>query len=161
MTDPMQNRPSTAGFGRTPAIHEEDQRLELAIAMLLRIGVVIAAILVAIGGVMALRHPESRVPSFRVFHAPGHAPGPAASGKAATAAAAPHAAIYSIGAIFRHLCDGSGASIIALGLLVLIATPIARVIFAIVGFARERDMLYTVISFVVLAILVLSLIHGR
>jgi uncharacterized membrane protein len=58
------------------------------------------------------------------------------------------------------LGDG-GASIIALGLLVLIATPIARVVFAIVGFARERDMLYTVISFIVLAILVFSLVHGR
>jgi uncharacterized membrane protein len=152
MTDPMQKHPSTAGFGRTPATHEEDQRLEVAIAMLLRIGVVIAAVLVAIGGVMALRHPESRVPTFRVFPA---------SGELATTAAAPHAAIYSIAAIFYHLRDGSGAGIIALGLLVLIATPIARVVFAIIGFARERDMLYTVISFVVLAILVFSLVHGR
>jgi uncharacterized membrane protein len=136
---------------------EEDQRLEVAIAMLLRIGVVIAAVLVAIGGIMALRHPESIVPSFRVFHAPVFH----ASGEAAAAAAAPHAAIYSIAAIFRHLRDGSGASIIALGLLVLIATPIARVVFAIIGFARERDMLYTVISFIVLAILIFSLVHGR
>ena len=119
--------------------------------MLLRIGVVIAAVLVAIGGVMALRHPESTVPSFRVFHAPG---------EPASAASCAHAAIYSIAAIFHHLRDGSGASIIALGLLVLIATPIARVVFAIVGFARERDMLYTVISFIVLAILVFSLVHG-
>ena len=156
MTDPMQKHPSTAGFGRTPATHEEDQRLEVAIAMLLRVGVVIAAVLVAIGGVMALRHPESTVPSFRVFHAPGHA----VSGEAATAAAAPHAAIYSIAAVFRHLRDGSGASIIALGLLILIATPIARVIFAVIGFARERDMLYTIISLIVLAVLAFSLVHG-
>jgi uncharacterized membrane protein len=148
MADPMQKHIPTA---------QQDQRLEVAIAMLLRIGVVIAAVLVAIGGVMVLRHPESTVPSFRVFHAPGTT----GSGAAATAADAPHAAIYSIGAIFRHLRDGSGASIIALGLLVLIATPIARVVFAIIGFARERDMLYTVISFVVLAILVFSLVHGR
>lgn len=156
MTGPMQKRAPTAEGRREPT-PEEDQRLEVAIAQLLRIGVVIAAALVAIGGIMALRHPESRVPSFRVFHAPvSHA-----SGEAATAAAAPHAAIYSIGAIFRHLRDGSGASIIALGLLVLIATPIARVVFAILGFARERDLLYTVISFVVLAILVFSLVHGR
>ena len=143
MAEPMRKHTPTA---------EQDQRLEVAIAMLLRIGVVIAAALVAIGGIMALRHPESTVPSFRAFHAPG---------EAATAAAAPHAAIYSISAVFRQLRDGSGASIIALGLLVLIATPIARVVFAVIGFARERDMLYTVISFVVLAILVFSLVHGR
>jgi uncharacterized membrane protein len=147
----MQKHIPTAEGRREPT-REEDQRLEVAIAMLLRIGVMLAAALVTIGGIMALRHPESRVPSFRVFNAPG---------EAATAAAAPHAAIYSISAVFRQLADGSGASIIALGLLVLIATPIARVVFAIVGFARERDMLYTVISFIVLAILAFSLVHGR
>jgi uncharacterized membrane protein len=142
MAEPMQKHAPTA---------EQDQRLEIAIAMLLRIGVVIAAVLVAIGGIMALRHPESTMPNFRIFHAPGEA-----------APSAPaSAAIYSISAVFHHLRDGSGASIIALGLLVLIATPIARVVFAMIGFARERDMLYTVISFVVLAILAFSLVHGR
>jgi uncharacterized membrane protein len=137
--------------GRREPTHEEDQRLEVAIAMLLRTGVIIAAVLVAIGGVLALRHPELPVPSFKVFHAPGEDP----------TTVAPHAAIHSIAAIFHQLRDGSGASIIALGLLVLIATPIARVVFAIIGFARERDMLYTIISFVVLAILAFSLLHGR
>ena len=142
MAEPMRKHAPTA---------EQDQRLEVAIAMLLRIGVMIAAVLVAIGGVLALRHPESTMPNFRNFRVPGDS--------APTAPAS--AAIYSIAAIFHHLRDGSGASIIALGLLVLIATPIARVVFAVVGFARERDMLYTVISFVVLAILVFSLVHGR
>jgi uncharacterized membrane protein len=130
---------------------EQDQRLEVAIAMLLRIGVVIAAVLVAIGGVLALRHPEAPVPNYRVFIAPGDTSSAGAAG----------IALQSITGIFYQLRSGSGASIIALGLLVLIATPIARVIFAIIGFARERDMLYTVISLVVLAILAFSLLHGR
>ena len=140
----------------TEAIHkhaptaEQDQRLEVAIGMLLRIGVIAAAVLVAIGGVLALRHPEAPVPDYRVFHAPGD-----------RSAIATGTAIRSISAVFSQLRSGSGSSIIALGLLVLIATPIARVIFAIIGFARERDMLYTVISLVVLAILAFSLIHGR
>jgi uncharacterized membrane protein len=141
MAQPMQKHAPTA---------EQDQRLEVAIAMLLRIGVIAAAVLVAVGGIIALRHPESTLPSYRIFHAPGEA---ASRATASTA-------IYSIAAIFYHLRDGSGASVIALGLLVLIATPIARVIFAVIGFARERDMLYTVVSFIVLAILVFSLVHG-
>jgi uncharacterized membrane protein len=149
MANPMQKHASISGFGRGPT-YEEDQRLETAIATLLRIGVVVAAVLVAIGGVMALSHLESTVPNFRIFHAPG----------GATAAPA-NTALHSISAVFRHLGDGSGGSIIALGLLVLIATPIARVVFAMIGFARERDMLYTVVSFIVLAILVFSLVHGR
>jgi uncharacterized membrane protein len=142
MVDPMQKHAPTA---------EQDQRLEVAIAMLLRIGVVLAAILVAIGGVMALRHPESALPNYRVFHPPGEA----------ASATSANTAMHSIGGVFRHLRDGSGASIIALGLLVLIATPIARVVFAVIGFAREHDVLYTVVSLIVLAILGFSLVHGR
>jgi uncharacterized membrane protein len=130
---------------------EQDQRLEVAIAMLLRTGVVLAAVLVAIGGVMALRHPEATVPNYRIFYAPGAAASPAPA----------NTAMHSIAGVFCHLRDGSGASIIALGLLVLIATPIARVVFAVIGFAREHDSLYTVISLIVLAILVFSLVHGR
>jgi uncharacterized membrane protein len=129
---------------------EQDQRLEIAIAILLRVGVIAAAVLVAIGGVLVLRHPEAPVPSYRVFHAPGESSATVSAGTS----------IHSIAAVFRHLRDGSGASIIALGLLVLIVTPIARVVFAIVGFARERDILYTVISLIVLTILAFSLIHG-
>jgi uncharacterized membrane protein len=127
---------------------EEDQRLEVAIGTLLRIGVIAAAVLVAIGGALVLRHPESPLPNYTVFHPPGeHA--------ASTSANVP---FRSISGVLQHL--GSGGSIIALGLLALIATPIARVILAVVGFARERDWLYTAVSLIVLAILAFSLLHG-
>jgi uncharacterized membrane protein len=149
MTEPVHKHAPAAEPRREPT-REEDQRLEVAIGMLLRIGVIAAAVLVAVGGVLALRHPGMPVPSYATFHAPAeHAP------------ASQNTALHSIAGVFRQLHDGSGASIIALGLLVLIATPIARVIFAVIGFARERDMLYTVVSLVVLAILVFSLVHGR
>jgi uncharacterized membrane protein len=142
MSEPLQKHAPTA---------EQDQRLEAAIAILLRIGVIAAAVLVGIGGVLTLRHPETPVPDYRVFHAPGEPSSAVYAG----------ASIHSIAAVFRQLRNGSGASIIALGLLVLIATPIARVVLAIVGFARERDTLYTFISLIVLAILAFSLVHGR
>ncbi len=128
---------------------EQDQRLEVAIALLLRIGVVLAAILVLVGGVLSLRHPGASAPSYAVFRSPGES----------SPVTSQHHSVASIPAVFRQLGDPSGVSIIALGLLVLIATPIARVIFAMVGFARERDSLYTAISFLVLAILLFSLIH--
>ena len=44
-----------------------------------------------------------------------------------------------------------------LGLLLLIATPVARVLFSAIAFAIERDGMYVVITLVVLAILMLSL----
>jgi uncharacterized membrane protein len=150
MTEPARKHAPTAESRREPT-REEDQRLEVAIAVLLRIGVIAAAVLVAIGGVMVLRHPEAPVPNYRIFPAPAEAASTVSAGTS----------IHSIRAVFSQLRSGSGASIIALGLLVLIATPIARVVFAVIGFARERDTLYTVVSLVVLAILAFSLLHGR
>ena len=124
--------------------------MEIAMGMLLRIGVVLAAVLVAIGGVLVLRHPGSPVPNYTVFHPPvKHAVSPSAN-----------VPFRSISGVIGQLHTGSGGSIIALGLLVLVATPIARVIFAIIGFARERDLLYTVVSLIVLGILAFSLVHG-
>jgi uncharacterized membrane protein len=54
--------------------------------------------------------------------------------------------------------NGRGRGLIQLGLLLLIATPIARVAFSIVGFAIERDRMYVVFTLIVLAILLFSLL---
>jgi uncharacterized membrane protein len=48
--------------------------------------------------------------------------------------------------------------LIQLGLLLLIATPIARVAFSMVGFALERDRMYVVFTLIVLAVLLYSLL---
>lgn len=125
-----------------------DQRLEAAMGLLLRAGVVTAAAIAAVGGALLLRHPWARVPEYHHFRPPDPQ---LISGES----------FSSIRALFHALPGGSSASIIALALLVLIATPVARVAFAIVGFARERDWLYTAVSLVVLSVLLFSLLHGR
>jgi uncharacterized membrane protein len=140
------SRRSMPGPGADPRRSSQDQRLEVAIANLLRIGVFLAAALVLAGGVMAMRHSGIPAPDYSRFRPPGHPQ---------------NTALVSLSFIFGELRHGSSTGIIGLGLLVLIATPIARVLFALAGFARERDRLYTVISFVVLAILVFSLLRGR
>ncbi|MGA3018666.1 MAG: DUF1634 domain-containing protein [Bryobacteraceae bacterium] len=48
-------------------------------------------------------------------------------------------------------------AVMQLGLLILIATPVARVIFSLVGFALERDRVYMAITLVVLAVLAYSI----
>jgi len=50
-----------------------------------------------------------------------------------------------------------GRAIIQLGLVLLIATPVARVAFSIFGFFEERDMMYVVFTGMVLVILLCSL----
>jgi uncharacterized membrane protein len=53
-----------------------------------------------------------------------------------------------------------GQGLIQLGLLILIATPVARVAFSVYAFVLERDRVYVVITLIVLAILLYSL-FGR
>jgi len=48
-------------------------------------------------------------------------------------------------------------AVIQLGLLILIVTPIARVLFSLVGFIFEKDWIYVIITFIVLFILFSSL----
>ena len=47
--------------------------------------------------------------------------------------------------------------IIQFSLLLLIATPVARVLMAAVGFYLERDRMYVVVSLIVLVALLFSL----
>jgi uncharacterized membrane protein len=51
--------------------------------------------------------------------------------------------------------------VILLGLLLLVATPIARVALSLVAFMRQRDRRYVLITAIVLAILLFSLAGGR
>lgn len=63
----------------------------------------------------------------------------------------------SPGAILRGAASGDGRAVLHLGLLLLIATPVARVAFTLVVFALRRDWLFTVITGVVLTTLALAI----
>jgi len=119
----------------------DDSRMERAMGVLLRFGVVLASTAVLAGMVFYLQDRASQLVDYRYFKA------------------------YSFGLRHRdELLAGSArdnaAAIIEAGILLLIATPVARVVFAVVAFALERDRLYTAISIAVLAVLVFSLFHG-
>jgi uncharacterized membrane protein len=62
--------------------------------------------------------------------------------------------------ILQSAAHGQSAAIIEIGLLLLILTPVARVAIALAGFLLERDRLYAVVSLIVLAILVFSLMRA-
>jgi uncharacterized membrane protein len=115
-----------------------DQRLEVIISVLLRIGVSIAALVVLLGGACFLWKHGGEQPEYRVFHGTPQ--------------------IYrSISGIIHNLGVSDCQTAIQLGLLILIFTPIARVAFSLGGFALERDGTYVALTFVVLAILIYSL----
>ena len=115
--------------------------MELSIAAMLRLGVTLAAVFVLAGGALALRHPWTTIPSYRLFHAGD-------------------ASLRTLPGIMHGLLRLEPGSIVQFGLVVLIATPVARVVFCVVGFGRQRDALYVAISLAVLLVLVYSLTFG-
>lgn len=62
--------------------------------------------------------------------------------------------------LWDSLCKGEGMAIIQLGILVLIFTPLMRIVFALIGYLKEKDYVYVVISSIVLAIMAISFFTG-
>lgn len=116
-----------------------DQQIETIIGLLLRVGVLIAAAVVAFGAVIFLWRHGATHASYRTF--------------AGVPASLRHPSLIVDDAL--HL---SGRAVIQLGLLCLIATPVARVVFSAVAFLIERDYLYVVITLIVLGTLLFSLV---
>ncbi|MEG0762009.1 Uncharacterized membrane protein [Chryseobacterium piscicola] len=61
---------------------------------------------------------------------------------------------------WETLCKGEGMAIIQLGILMLIFTPLMRIIFALIGYLKEKDYTYVIISSIVLAIMAVSFFTG-
>lgn len=64
------------------------------------------------------------------------------------------------GHFWETLCKGEGMAIIQLGILMLIFTPLMRIIFALIGYLKEKDYVYVIISSIVLAIMAVSFFTG-
>jgi uncharacterized membrane protein len=117
-----------------------DERVEAIIGNLLRIGVIASALIVLIGGALYLFHDGRQIaPDFRTFE-PEELRTP----------------VHIVRDAFRMHALG----LIMLGLLLLIATPVVRVIFSIAAFALQRDYLYVLFTLLVLAVLMYSLLSG-
>lgn len=119
----------------------DDRRLEIQIGSLLRAGVLVAATTVLLGGVVYLVQNHAEPIHYNTFHEEG-------------------SDLRTLPGITRSALNLRSEGLIQLGVLLLIATPIARVVFAVAGFALEKDRLYTLVSLIVLAILVFSLLHA-
>jgi uncharacterized membrane protein len=120
--------------------------IEALISRMLLAGVAASMAVVALGvAMMFVHHPEyhRQAADLARLTAPG--------------AAFPHTPRD----VLRGLVNCRGESIVALGLLLLIATPVLRVFVSIIGFAIKRDWTYTLVSAVVLIVLVLSFLLGK
>ncbi len=115
-----------------------DQKIEDIIGNLLRIGVGTAAAVVLVGAA-----------AYLVRHGFGHANYRVFRGEPSD--------LRTLRGIVRAALGLHPRGIIQLGLVLLIATPVARVAFSVFAFAVERDRMYVVFTLMVLGILILSL----
>jgi uncharacterized membrane protein len=129
-------RRSSAEIGRRRVWSDRD--LEQLIGRLLQGGVVVASVVVIVGGVMLLWRHGAEQPAFSVFR-----------GESST--------LRSVGATLRGVLAGDPRAIVQLGLVLLIATPVARGALTLAAFAAQRDRVYVAMTGVVLVRLLVGL----
>lgn len=118
-----------------------DTQVDTFIGGLLRTGVFLSCFVTVIGlGIYLLRH-ATFIPQYRTFHSVS-------------------IQLRSLYQLIPDAFHGDPVAIIQLGVLLLIATPVARVAFLVGAFALQRDRLYVAVSALVLTILLTSILFG-
>lgn len=123
--------------GHAPA----EAHVEQMVGNLLRIGVLIAAAVALLGGIAFMLHHGSLIPDHSVFRGQP-------------------AMLSSLSGVIAGAVALEPAAIVQLGIVLLIATPVARVLLTLVAFAVQRDWMYVLISAIVLVLLSYSLFVG-
>lgn len=134
----------------SPLHHQNEdprvRRVEIIISTILRVGVVTSLFVVVLGTALSfVHHPDYRLSHNeldRLTH-PG--------------AAFPHTPAQVRDGIV-HL---RGQSIVVLGLLILLATPVLRVAISVLAFLYQRDRIFVIITLIVLTLLLLSFFLGK
>ncbi len=112
----------------------------------LRWGVILACLLATIGGVYYLmQHGLAPVPDYRHFDA--------------TSAAA-QTQFTTLNGLWQGILHGDAASCVQVGVIVLILTPIARVVLSLFDFIVEQDWLYVAITAIVLTVIISNSLGG-
>ena len=118
-----------------------DEQMDRIISALLRSGVLISAMVVLVGGIFYLRRYGAALPDYGVFR-----------GESAD--------LRSVSGIVKGALSFRTRGTIQFGLLLLVATPVARVAFSILAFTLQRDLTYVIVTLIVLAVLLYSLAGG-
>jgi uncharacterized membrane protein len=123
-------------------VERTDQRIDQIMGRLLQTGVILAASVVLVGGMVYLTRHRLPVTNYRVFQGEP-------------------VELRTIAGIFDEAIGLRGRGLIQLGLLILIATPVARVAFSFFSFLYQRDWTYVAVTVIVLGLLFYSLFGGH
>ncbi|HWE53750.1 MAG TPA: DUF1634 domain-containing protein [Bryobacteraceae bacterium] len=122
--------------------YDRDQQMEASMGVLLRNGVITCCAVMVAGAVLYLVRHGNEQASYAKFH--GEPP-----------------ALESIRGVLGQVRAGSARGIIQLAALLMIATPVLRVVIAVFDFARMKDWKFTAISLAVLGLLAFGLFGTR
>lgn len=114
---------------------QADLKMEIGVANMLRVGVSVASVAVLTGWILYTVQTHGAAPSYKHFEPK------------------PFGLIGAVHGVFSM----QGRSLLELGVLLLVATPVLRVGICIVGFLQQKDKLYVAVSSIVLAVLLFSL----
>jgi uncharacterized membrane protein len=120
---------------------ESEQQLEHLLSNLLKFGVLIASSVVLFGGIIYLVHHGNQPVRYQVFQGEP-------------------SQFLSLQGVTKAVLAGSDRAIIQLGLLLLIAIPIIRVVISLIAFLKMRNWSFVIITLLVLTSLIYSLIGG-
>jgi len=118
-----------------------DERVDSVIGRLLQTGVFVSSCVVFTGGILFLVRYGGTHPSYAFFRGEPMR-------------------FETIRGIASSALALESRGIIQFGLLLLVATPVARVVFSVLAFILERDWTYVFVTLIVLAVLAYSLIAG-
>ena len=110
--------------------------MEQLVGRLLQVGVLLATVVVLAGGALLIATHGGDAADFRVFR-----------GESST--------LRSVSAAVQGAFTLDPRGLVQLGLVLLIATPVARVALTLVAFLMQRDRLYVVLTAVVLGLILL------
>jgi uncharacterized membrane protein len=116
-----------------------DEKTERVIGNLLRTGVLLSAFVVLGGGIFYLVQHNSSHTDYHNFHGQPQY-------------------LCTVNGVISSAVKLDSRGIIQLGLLLLVLTPIARVLLSAVSFGLEGDFTYVGVSLLVLAILIYGLL---
>ncbi len=120
----------------------KDRDMQIIIGWILRTGVAVSMIIVVIGGILFMYHYGHNTADYSSFKGVPHF-------------------LLGIGPVIGGIADLSSQAIIQLGIIMLIATPVIRVLFSAIGFIIEKDYLYTAMTVIVLMIILFSMLSSH
>lgn len=122
----------------------DPEAMNAGISLLLKYGVIISAAIIIFGTVLLLATEGSSEVSGSTVYDPGRVP---------------HGNFdVSLAGFFRGLSSLDPGSVIELGVLALLATPAARVLFSAFLFAAEGDRIYVYLTTTVFLLLLFSML---